>query len=112
MRSAEADDRDIGILTGSQMALRCWPPRNCLGATALGLQTDLMPSAATVAVLMDPTNANTVIDLEESQSAAGALGLQVHLLRQPKREIDTEFAALAQKREAATNLRPTACTPR
>jgi hypothetical protein len=31
-----------------------------------------MPSTATIAVLMNPTNANAVIDLEESQSAARA----------------------------------------
>src|SRR5262249_16341523 len=41
--------------------------------------------------------ANAVIDLEESQSAARALGLQLQLLRATnEREIDAAFAAMAQ----------------
>jgi putative ABC transport system substrate-binding protein len=70
---------------------------NVLAAKRLTLLRDLMPSTATIAVLMNPTNANAVIDLEELQSAARALGLQLQLLRATnEREIDAAFAAMVQ----------------
>ena len=70
---------------------------NVLAAKRLTLLRDLMPSTATIAVLMNPTNANAVIDLEESQSAARALGLQLQLLRATnEREIHAAFAAMVQ----------------
>ena len=55
-----------------------------------------MPSAATIAVLINPTNANADIDLEELQAAARTLGLQLQLCGQPANEIDAAFAAMAQ----------------
>src|SRR5215510_1923411 len=54
---------------------------NVLAAKRLTLLRDLMPSAATIALLMNPTNANADIDLEELQAAARTLGLQLQLLR-------------------------------
>ena len=70
---------------------------NVLAAKRLTLLRDLMPSAATIAVLMNPTNANADIDLEELQAAARTLGLQLQLLRATsEREIDAAFAAMAQ----------------
>jgi putative ABC transport system substrate-binding protein len=56
-----------------------------------------LPNSATIAVLMNPTNANADIDLEELQAAARTLGLQLQLLRATsEREIDAAFAAMAQ----------------
>jgi putative ABC transport system substrate-binding protein len=70
---------------------------NVLAAKRLTLLRDLMPSGATIAVLMNPTNANADIDLEELQAAARTLGLQLQLLRATsEREIDAAFAAMAQ----------------
>jgi putative ABC transport system substrate-binding protein len=70
---------------------------NVLAAKRLTLLRDLMPSAATIAVLMNPTNANADIDLEELQATARALGLQLQLLRATnEREIGAAFAAMAQ----------------
>jgi putative ABC transport system substrate-binding protein len=70
---------------------------NVLAAKRLTLLRDLMPNSATIAVLMNPTNANADIDLEELQAAARTLGLQLQLLRATsEREIDAAFAAMAQ----------------
>jgi putative ABC transport system substrate-binding protein len=70
---------------------------NVLAAKRLTLLRDLMPSVATIAVLMNPTNANADIDLEELQGAARTLGLQLQLLQATsEREIDAAFAAMAQ----------------
>jgi putative ABC transport system substrate-binding protein len=65
---------------------------NVLAAKRLSLLHDLVPGAATIAVLMNPTNANAEMDLTELQTAARALGLQLQLLRATnEREIDAAF---------------------
>jgi putative ABC transport system substrate-binding protein len=70
---------------------------NVLAAKRLSLLHDLVPGAATIAVLMNPTNANAEMDLTELQTAARALGLQLQLLRATnEREIDAAFADMAQ----------------
>ena len=70
---------------------------NMLAAKRFTLLHDLVPSAAHIAVLMNPTNANAELDLKETQTAAGALGLQLQLLRAASaREIDAAFAAMAE----------------
>jgi putative tryptophan/tyrosine transport system substrate-binding protein len=70
---------------------------NVLAAKRLTLLRDLMPSAAAIAVLMNPTNANANIDLDESQAAARALGLQLQLLQATnEREIEAAFSAMGQ----------------
>jgi ABC-type uncharacterized transport system substrate-binding protein len=70
---------------------------NVLAAKRLTLLHDLVPSAATIAVLMNPTNANADWDLNDTQTTARALGLQLQLVRATnEREIDAAFAAMAQ----------------
>jgi putative tryptophan/tyrosine transport system substrate-binding protein len=71
---------------------------NVLAAKRLGLLHELVPSAATIAVIMNPTNANADLDLDQTQTAARALALQLQLLRATnEREIDAAFAVIAQK---------------
>jgi ABC-type uncharacterized transport system substrate-binding protein len=68
---------------------------NVLAAKRLTLLRDLVPSATALAVLMNPDNANAELDLEELQTAARALGVQLQLLRATnEREIDAAFAAM------------------
>jgi ABC-type uncharacterized transport system substrate-binding protein len=70
---------------------------NVLAAKRLTLLRDLVPSAAIIAALMNPTNANADIDLDDLQTAARALGLQLQLFRATNdREINAAFAAIAQ----------------
>jgi len=71
------------------------------------LLRDLVPSATALAVLMNPDNANAELDLEELQTAARALDVQLQLLRATNdREIDAAFAAMTANRRAHCSSRP------
>jgi putative tryptophan/tyrosine transport system substrate-binding protein len=63
----------------------------------LGLLRELVPSAASIPVLLNPTNANFQTQLRGVQDAARALGQQVSILSaSTAREIDVAFATVAQ----------------
>jgi ABC-type uncharacterized transport system substrate-binding protein len=63
----------------------------------LGLLRELVPSAASMAVLLNPTNANFQTQLRGVQDAARDLGQQVSILSaNTEREIDVAFATTAQ----------------
>ena len=63
----------------------------------LGLLRELVPAAALIAVLLNPTNANFQTQLRGVQDAARALGQQVSILSaNTEREIDVAFATVAQ----------------
>jgi putative ABC transport system substrate-binding protein len=88
--------RPTGNLTGvSQM-------NNALGAKRLQLLRDIVPSAASVAVLFNPTNQNTPASLEDLTAAAAALGLQLTTVRASNEsELEGAFAAVARARAQA-----------
>jgi putative ABC transport system substrate-binding protein len=69
----------------------------------LELLRELVPGAARVAVLVNPTNTtNTESTLKDTQSAARAMGLQIQVLNaSTNREIDAAFAMFAQERPDA-----------
>jgi ABC-type uncharacterized transport system substrate-binding protein len=81
----------INILSGELVAKR------------LELLRELVPSAARVAVLVNPTNAaNTETTLRDVELAARTIGLQIQVLNaSTSREIDAAFAALARERPDA-----------
>jgi putative ABC transport system substrate-binding protein len=63
----------------------------------LGLLRELVPSAVSIAVLLNPTNANFQTQLRGVQDAARDLGQQVSILSaNTEREIDVAFATVAQ----------------
>jgi putative ABC transport system substrate-binding protein len=63
----------------------------------LGLLRELIPSAASIAVLLNPTNANFQTQLRGVQESARVLGQQVSILSASTvREIDVAFATVAQ----------------
>ena len=81
----------INILSGELVAKR------------LELLRELVPSAARVAVLVNPTNAaNTETTLRDVEGAARAIGLQIQVLNASTgREINAAFAAFARERPDA-----------
>jgi putative ABC transport system substrate-binding protein len=73
--------------------------QNEVGGKRLGLVRDLLPQATTIAVLIQPGQPNTDLQLSAVQDAAGLLGLQVRILKaNTVGEIDAAFASLAQQR--------------
>jgi putative ABC transport system substrate-binding protein len=70
-----------------------------LGSKRLELLRELVPKAALVGVLINPTNVNAEAVLKDLQAGARAIGLQIHLLQaSTEREIETAFATLLELR--------------
>src|SRR6266566_1666134 len=68
-----------------------------LGRKRLQLLHELLPQAGTMAALVNPTFPGSDIQTRDLQSAASALGLQLHLLHaSTEREINTVFANLTR----------------
>ena len=73
-----------------------------LGSKQLGLLRELAPSTTVIAVLTNPNFPGTERQLREVEAAAGALGLQIKVLRAATElEIDGAFASTAQLTGAA-----------
>jgi putative ABC transport system substrate-binding protein len=81
-----------------------------LAAKRLGLMRELVPGAARIAVLVNPTNAvNTEAIVKDVEAAARAIGLQIHVLNaSTASEIDAAFATLAGERADALFVAPDA----
>jgi hypothetical protein len=63
----------------------------------MGLLHELVPAAATIAVLLDPTYVNFDTQLKEVQEATGTLGLRIQVLRaSTEQDLKASFASLAQ----------------
>jgi putative ABC transport system substrate-binding protein len=72
---------------------------NALGPKRLGLLHDLLPSATTVALLVNPTNPNAEPDAKDLQGAAPTLGMTIKVLSAGnEREIDAFFTTLVRER--------------
>jgi putative ABC transport system substrate-binding protein len=70
-----------------------------LGAKRLQLLRELLPAAATVAMLVNPTNPIAEPEVLEVQTAARALKIQLQLFTaSTDREIDAAFGSLVQQR--------------
>jgi len=84
------------------------PGGNLTGVTALAVEVgpkglevlhELVPTATAIAVLVNPTNPSAEALSRELQTAARALGLQLHVLHaSTERDFDTVFATLLQLR--------------
>jgi putative ABC transport system substrate-binding protein len=75
---------------------------NLLNAKRLQFLHQVVPDARTIAVLLNPKNANVESEQSETQEAARALGLQLVLLHASNaQEIDAAFVRLAEPRGAA-----------
>jgi putative ABC transport system substrate-binding protein len=77
-------------------------------AKRLGLLHELIPGAVRIAVLVNPANAsNAESTLREISEAAGAIGLQIRVLKAgTSREIEAAFATLVRERADALFVAP------
>ncbi|MBI3515888.1 MAG: ABC transporter substrate-binding protein [Proteobacteria bacterium] len=84
-------DRPGGNLTGATLqAVELGPKR-------LELLHELVPTAAIIAVLVNPTNPVAETVSQDMQAAARTLGLQLHFLHaSTERDLDSVFATLVQ----------------
>jgi len=73
-----------------------------LGAKALALLHELMPSIATIGFLENPNNPVSELRTRDVLAAAAAIGLNVQILKAgTDREIDAAFVSLVQARTGA-----------
>jgi putative ABC transport system substrate-binding protein len=73
-----------------------------LGAKRLELLRELVPTAARVAVLGNPTNPNAETTLRDVETAARTMGLQIQILNaSTSQEIDAAFSTLVRERPDA-----------
>jgi putative ABC transport system substrate-binding protein len=78
-----------------------------LGAKRIELLHELVPNAKVIAVLVNPTNLNTESVTKDAQAAAGALGLQTHVLgASSERDFDAAFTTFAQRGDGALVIAP------
>ena len=72
---------------------------NALSSKRLGLLRELVPTAATFGLLVDPTNPNTELETADMQAAVDLLGHKLVVARaSTASEIDTAFTKLVQQR--------------
>ena len=75
---------------------------NVLAAKRIGLLRDLVPTATTIGLLVNPDNPNAKADTVAAQEAARTLGQQTHVAHaRTERELNAAFASLVQERVAA-----------
>jgi putative ABC transport system substrate-binding protein len=73
-----------------------------LGAKRLGLLRELVPRTTAIAYLVNPSNPNSEMEEKETQSAADALGIKLHVLKATTEEgIDAAFADAVKLRAGA-----------
>jgi putative tryptophan/tyrosine transport system substrate-binding protein len=73
-----------------------------LGPKRLELLREVVPTAAVIALLVNPTNPVTESDMKDMQAAAGTIGQQLRILdASSERDFDTAFAMLVQQRASA-----------
>ena len=72
---------------------------NELAPKRLGLLRDLVPNAAVVGFLINPTNPNAEADIADIQSAARSVGQQIYILNaSSERELAPLFSTFARER--------------
>jgi len=75
---------------------------NVLGAKRIGLLHELVPNAATIGMIVNPSAQEAESHLREAQEAARAIGLKLHVqYASSERELDAAFATLVQQRIGA-----------
>ena len=76
-----------------------------LEAKRMGLLRELVPSATSIAVLVNPIRPGVDVQLTQAQQAARALGLTLHILEaSSERDLDGVFQTLVQLRAGALTI--------
>jgi putative ABC transport system substrate-binding protein len=71
-------------------------------AKGLGVMRDLVPSAAIIAILVNPKNQTAELITKQVQTAARAIGQQIRFLNaSSERDVESAFATLVQQRVGA-----------
>ena len=85
--------RPSGNVTGvTQLSVEILPKR-------IELAHELLPTATTIALLVNPTDLTSDFEVKGAQAAAHTLGLQLHVLRaSTEAELDDAFTAVLQMR--------------
>jgi putative ABC transport system substrate-binding protein len=79
-----------------------WPYTSLLGTKRLELMRQLLPANALIAILVNPENPNSDVDVTELQNAARTLGQSITFVRaRSEPEIDAAFATLGERRASA-----------
>jgi putative ABC transport system substrate-binding protein len=92
-------NRPGGNLTGMSLFT------SALEAKRLGLLREVVPAAATVAVLLNPTNVVAETQLKDLREAARPLGLQLDVLNaSTEGDLETAFKIIVQKRAGALTV--------
>ena len=80
---------------------------NVLVSKRLQVLHELVPTARSIGVLINPNNPNAVSDTKDVEAAARALRLQTHVVTdRTTRDLDTAFATLAEQRVGALLVAP------
>jgi putative ABC transport system substrate-binding protein len=89
-------NRPGGNITGVTLML------TVLGAKRLQMLRELLPTAAVIGVLVNPSNPGSESETKDLQQAAQALGIRLEVLRaSADRDLDAAFARLVERRAAA-----------
>jgi putative ABC transport system substrate-binding protein len=73
-----------------------------LGAKQMGLLRELLPTAARIGLLVNPTNENVESVTKDVTAAASAIGVEIDIVRaSDSREIEVAFATLVRNRADA-----------
>jgi putative ABC transport system substrate-binding protein len=82
---------------------------NALGAKRLELLGELVPTAAVIGVLANPSNPNAASDTKEIEAAAILLGRRVEIIQAgAENDLDVALAGLVERRAAALLVLPDA----
>jgi putative tryptophan/tyrosine transport system substrate-binding protein len=103
-------------VTSGLVASLSRPGGNITGVTSLNVEVgpkrlqilhQLVPKATPIALLVNPANPNATPTVKESQQAAQALNLELHVIQaSSEREFDGVFAKLAELRAAGLVVGP------
>jgi putative ABC transport system substrate-binding protein len=94
-------NRPGGNITGVSIISSALVPKQ------LELLHELVPQAAVVAIILNPSNPNVDFELSDLQSAARSMGLQLVVVRaNTESGIESAFASLIQQRAAALLVEP------
>ena len=94
-------NRPGGNLTGLSVLI------STLGPKRLELLRELLPSASTIALLVNPSNPNVAVDATETEAAANALGRRLEVLTAgTEPDLEAAFAAMVKRQAGALVVMP------